>query len=214
VSQISVNLPTEPGDTAFPAADYFLGIAQRIISSGANTQIVLEGKGEVTLYPARREYSATIPDMAEFFKAPAAQFKVTPLTGNTAPQNPRHIGELLWQAGFHASEGRMVEGTSKYDVVQFRHWPNLPHLPKTANTARICALLTRHPMTIMLVHRQLGIEKDEVYRVYSAAHSAGLTSMVSQNPQALGDTPKNELPEPPPERTGLFRSLLSKVAGL
>ncbi len=214
MSQSFVTLPTDSGDIVFPTADYFLGIAQRIIASGANTRVVLEGKGEVSIFPGRHEYSASIPDNAEFFGAPAVQFKTLPLSDADNPQSPRHISELLWQAAFHASQGRMVEGTSKYDVVQFRQWPNLPHLPKTPNTARICALLTRHPMTIMLVHRQLGIDREEVYRVYSAAKSAGLTSMVSQNPQAIGDKPEADLPEPPQERTSLFRSLLSKVAGL
>ncbi len=185
------------------------------MTSGANARVVLEGRGEVSLFPGRHEYSAAIADMAEFFQTPAAQFKTLPLGADEKPQSPRHISELLWQAAFHASQGRMIEGASKYDVIQFRHWPNLPHLPKTANTARICALLTRHPMTIMLVHRQLGIDREEVYRVYSAAHSAGLTSMVSQNPQAVGgDEPKAEIPEPPQERVGLLRSLFSKVAGL
>ncbi len=213
MSQLKVNLPVDEGDAVFPANEYFLGIAQRIISSGANTRVVLEGRGEASLFPGRREYSAIIADTQEFFQAPASQFKTYPLGDDALPNSPRHIGELLWQASFHASQGRMVEGTSKYDVIQFRQWPNLPHLPKTPNTARLCALLTRHPMTIMLVHRQLGIDKEEVYRVYSAAHSAGYTSILSQNPQALGETSRMDLP-PPPERTGLFRSFLSKVAGL
>lgn len=209
-----VNLPTDSGDAVFPPAEYFLGIAQRVMSSGQNTRISLEGKGEVALFPGRREYSADIPDMAEFFQAPASQFKTSPLGEADKPQSPKHVGELMWQAAFHASQGRMVEGTSKYDVVQFRHWPNLPHLPKTANTARICALLTRHPMTIMLVHRQLGIGKDEVYRVYSAAHSAGITSMVSQNPQALAADVESAAEGEPSQERGLLRSLFSKISGL
>ncbi|HEY5994251.1 MAG TPA: hypothetical protein VIU46_06565 [Gallionellaceae bacterium] len=215
MSQFLGNLPADPGDAVFPAADYFLGIAQRVIASGVNTRVILEGRGEVSLFPGRHEYSAKIPDQAEFFQAPAAQFSTSPLDAAERPQNPRHISELLWQAGFHASQGRMVEGTSKYDVIQFRRWPNLPHLPKTANTARICALLTRHPMTIMLVHRQLGIEKDEVYRVYSAAHSAGISYLVSQNLQAIeGDATKAGPAAAPQERVSLLRSLFSKVAGL
>jgi len=202
------------GEKYFPPADYFLGLAQRILSSGVNTRIVLEERGEVSLFPARYEYSADIADMAEFFQTPAAQFKTSSLGPTEKPQLPKHVGELLWQAAFHASQGRLVEGTSRYDVVQFRRWPNLPHLPKTANTARICALLTRHPMTIMLVHRQLGIDKEEVYSVYSAAHSAGIASMVSQNPQAVAsDVPEAAL-EDTSGKTGLFRSLFSKISGL
>jgi hypothetical protein len=161
--------------------------------------------------------------MAEFFQAPAAQFKTSPLGESEKPELPKHIGELLWQAGFHASQGRMVAGTSKYDLVQFHHWPNLPHLPKTANTARICALLTRNPMTVMLVHRQLGIDKEEVYRVYSAAYSAGIalirnlestTHMRAFDPATLAASQAGEIIEPVQERTGLFRSLFTKISGL
>ncbi len=205
--------PVEAGESVFSPADYFLGIAQRVIASGADTRVTLPGRGEVILYPARREYAARIDDPAEFFQAPAAQFQSAPLNAATEPAPPREIGELLWQAGFHASEGRLVKGTTKFDVVQFRHWPNLPRLPQTANTARICALLTRHPTTIMLAHRQLGIARDEVYQVYSAAHSAGLASIINQNPEAVG-TAAPWAAEDKGESRGLFRSLFAKISGL
>ncbi|MBI3479913.1 MAG: hypothetical protein HY016_06100 [Nitrosomonadales bacterium] len=205
---------TDSAETVFSAADYFLGIAQRIASSRDNTRVVLPGKGEVSLFPARKEYSANISNMAEFCLAPATQFEVVAL-GDTAqpPGSGKHIGELLWHAGFHASQGRLLEGTSRYDVVQFRRWPNLTRLPMTQNTARICALLTRHPTTIMLVHRQLGISKEEVYHIYSAAHSAGIASPVSRNPQAPDETAQTGSPEPAQERS-LLRSLFAKISGL
>lgn len=212
------NITADSGDAVFPAADYFLGIAQRITSSSDNARVVLPGKGEVSLFPGRKEYYADIPDMAEFFQAPAAQFEITALGEAATPKAPgsgKNIGELLWQASFHASQGRMVAGTSKYDVVQFRHWPNLTRLPKTQNTARIFALLTRHPTTIMLVHRKLGIDKDEVYRIYSAAFSAGIASMVSRNPQATANDAAAEIEQAEPaQERGLLRSLFSKISGL
>lgn len=214
----ATNYPPGKGDVVFSGADYFLGIAQRIASSGGNTRVVLPGKGEVSLFPERKEFSADIPDMAEFFQAPAAQFEITPLDASASPQAPnygKNIGELLWQAAFHASQGRLVEGTSKYDVVEFRHWPNLPRLSKTANTARICALLTRHPTTIMLVRRQLDIGHEEVYRVYSAAYCAGIANMVSRNPQVTAaEDAAGTVQEEPAEGRGLLRSLFSKISGL
>ncbi len=216
VSQDVAQSQADAGDVVFAAADYFLGIAQRIITSGGNARVVLPGRGEVSLFPARREFTADIPDWADFFQAPGALFQVTPLDAKDAPQAPlfgRNIGELLWQAGFYASQGRVLESISKYDVVQFRHWPNLPRLPKTANTARICALLTRHPTTIMLVHRMLGINKEEVYRVYSAAYSAGIAHVVSRD-RTLDETRVEAvLPEPVQERS-LLRSLFAKISGL
>lgn len=208
--------PSDAGDAVFPAADYFLGIAQRAASAGTSTRITLPGRGEVSLYPEHNEFFAYIPDMAEFFQAPAAQFEISPLDAAASPHTPgsgKNIGELLWQAAFHASQGRMLEGTSKYDVVQFLHWPNLTRLPKTRNTARICALLTRHPTTIMLVHRMLGIGKEEVYRIYSAAYVAGLANIVSRDRTMSEPATEPALAEPAQER-GLLRSLFAKISGL
>ncbi len=210
MSQGIASNPAEAADSTFSPNDYFLGIAQKVIAAGKNLRITLPGRGEVQLYPERHEYVADIADPAEFFRAPAGEFRSAPLE-SAAPAHPRHIGELLWQAGFHASRGRLVDGITMFDVVQFRRWPNLPHLPKTANTARICALLTRHPTTIMLAHRLLGIRKDEVYQVYSAAYCAGLAEIVNQNPEAL---PAAGPEAGQSEARGLFRSLFAKISGL
>lgn len=212
----------ESGEAIFSAADYFLGIAQRIAASGDNTRIVLPGRGEVFLFPGRREYSADIPDMAEFFQAPAAQFEITALSATTTPSpGCKNLGELLWQAAFHASQGRLINDATKYDVVQFNYWPNLPRLPKTPNTARICALLTRHPTTIMLVHRKLGIDKEELYRVYSAAYCAGIarirnlestTQLRAPDSITEADLVTETTAQSP--KQGMLHSLFSKISGL
>lgn len=204
--------PTEATESVFSPADYFLGIAQGAIASGQDTRIVLPGVGEVSLFPARKMFSANLSDPGGFFQEAASRFQVAPLGAAAAPKEPRHIAELLWMAGFHASKGRMTEGTSIFDVVQFQHWPNLPKLPQTANTARICALLTRHPTTIMLAHRLLGIKKDEVYRIYSAAYAAGIAKIIHQNPEVTAAAEPE--PEEKSEARGLFRSLFARISGL
>lgn len=218
------SIPVETADAVFSATDYFLGIARRAVAFNENTHVVLPGKGEVSLFPSRKEFSATIPDMKEFFLAPAAEFKTTPLGASASPASgaARNIGELLWQAAFHASGGRMIDDTTKYDVVQFLSWPNLTRLPNTPNTARICALLTRHPTTIMLVHRKLGIAKEEVYRIYSAAYSAGIASIrnleSTTHLRAVDSlTAEADLvaeAAAPTEKQGMFYSLFSKISGL
>jgi hypothetical protein len=127
----------------------------------------------------------------------------------------KNISDLLWQSAFHVSEGRLIEGCSKYDVVQLRHWPNLTRLPVTPNAARICALLTRHPTTIMLIHRVLGIDKEEVCQIYSSAYSAGIAHMVSRSPILNGfeDSADDTQLEQVQDR-GIFRSLFAKISRL
>lgn len=195
-----------------------LGIVQDIRSSGASTRIILRTtRDEITLFPERGEFYASVSDMAAFCRAPAEQFEQIAFDEVALPyaSGPgRPIGDLLWQVAFHVSQGNLIEGCSKYDVVQFQRWPNLTRLPVTPNSARICALLTRHPTTIMLVHRMLGIDKEEVYQNYSAACSAGLVNAISRNPGAAdAESEISPLAEAPKER-GLFHSLFSRISRL
>lgn len=210
------DLMDESGDSSFTATDYLLGIVQRAITSGNNTRITLPGKGEVNIYPQRNEYDADVQDMTLFCQTPASEFKTAELDESDIKKEPgQNICELLWQAAFYASQGKIIEGCSKYDVVQFRHWPNLSRLPQTPNTMRICALLTRYPTTIMLVPRRLGAGKEEVFQAYSAAYCSGLVNMVSRNPQAKATEPaEEETQDQQSQKQGLWQSLFSKISGL
>jgi hypothetical protein len=207
----------DAGTTTFAPADHLLGIVQRIVASRDNTRIVLPGKGEIAILPGLGEYYASVQNMAEFCTAPPTQFQVSALGEAALPSTAgkRNIQELLWNAAFQASQGRLAEGCSKYDVVQFRHWPNLTRLPVTPNAARICALLTRHPTTIMLLHRMLCIDKEEVYQIYSAAYCAGIANTISRTPESANpETQVAEGQPAPAQERGIFRSLFAKISGL
>jgi hypothetical protein len=219
------NRTSDAGIDTFAPADHLLGIVQRVVAARVNKRIVLPGKGEVIILPDRGVYYADIQDMAEFCSAPSAQFTTTPF-GEAAFQHPskgRSIDDLLWNAAFHASQGRLIDGCSICDFVKFRHWPNLTRLPVTPNTARICALLTRHRTVIMIAHQILGITNKEVHQVYSAAYCAGIANVI--DPEISNATNKNPAfenfkfgtDESRPEseqRRGLFRSLFAKISGL
>lgn len=198
----------------FAPADHLLGIVQSVIASRVNTRVALPKIGEVVILPVRGEYYTNVREMAEFCATPATLFE-TEVIGDAVPDYAygfgRSIRDLMWQAAFHASQGRLPEGCTKYDVVQLRHWPNLTRLPITPNTARICALLTRSPTTIMLVHRILGIAKEEVYQIYSAAHSAGISAAFSSNP-AEAAAAEAVMTDAAPR--GLIHSLFAKISGL
>lgn len=212
------NNATAAEHTTFDPTDHLLGILRHIVASQANTRIVWAGKGEIVVLPANDGYYSTVEDIAEFCRAPAAQFEILGFGAASLPfarRSGKTIQALLWQAAFHASQGRLIEGCSKYDVIQFERWPNLTRLPTTPNTARICALLTRHPTTLMLVHRVLGIDKEEVLQIVSAASSAGISKTLNLNPDSTNF--EAEIANKPPESIkehGLFRALFAKLSGL
>ncbi len=207
----------------FSSDDYLIGLVKRAIAAGRNTRFSLPDLGHLTVFPAQRRYFSTVPDMRAFCSAPARRFMATTLHNDEhAPQQEagiaRDIGELLWQAAFHASQGRLVESNYNgepvriFDVIKFHHWPNLTRLPMTINTMRICALLTRQPTSILLVSRKLAIEQEEVFQVYSAACSSGIVRVASDEDASVevDCDPKAG----PAHEPGLLHSLLSKIRGL
>ncbi len=219
---------TDEGPACFSASDYFLGLARKIVANQESMHVSLPERGEVIIVPERNEYFARIAEMAEFCQAPATNFRLAhPKKEDYARLSSSgqtgHIRELLWEAAFHASQGRLVgsrsneEDVHPYDVIRFHHWPNLTKLSQTPNTMRICALLTREPSSIMLVSRKLGIEPSEMYKVYSAACSYGIVNVISNHlgqadVQASIDDEDADVDAP--HSRSLIRALFTKIAGL
>ncbi len=216
------NLP-EPDLKSFSAESCFLGIARRALASQHDVQVLLPHVGDVILSPTLHAYHAAVSDMPEFCRTDASRFTVTVLKkadktprDNAEPMRP--ITELLWQAGFHASQGRLLtsyangEPVRILDVIRFRRWPNLTRLPTTANTMRICALLTRHPSSLALVSRKLGIEQQEVFQVCSAACAAGIAYV------ACGQTATAQedriAPDAPQREPGVWNALFNRIVRL
>ncbi|VAW60185.1 hypothetical protein MNBD_GAMMA08-2181, partial [hydrothermal vent metagenome] len=111
-----------------------------------------------------------------------------------------------WMAGFYASNGRLMMGSYRNDVVELLHWPNLTRLPSTPNTMGIASLLSSCPTSITLAHRFLGIELSEIYQFYAAARCAGITRIVNRAPEEPSFKPHRNQP--------LLSMLLDKIAGI
>ncbi len=208
----------------FSSGDYLLGIVKRAIAAKSNMEISLPHMGEVTVFPVLGTYFAAVPNMAEFCQTHASRFKTIVLGREVCEPRSmagtgRGLSDLLWQAAFYASRGRLVESHSNgepvqiYDVIRFHHWPNLTRLPMTPNTMRICALLTRQPSSIALVPRRLRIDPEEVFQIYSAACSSGIVHVVSDH---LGQAELDDRDEPadPADGGRLLHSLFMKTIGL
>ncbi len=213
-------LTSKTTDTAnTPAASTSLvSLVQRILSSGQNTRITVANIGEVSILPQLGTYHSAVEDMPAFCTSPRTKFEIhlladAEITTISAPG--KDIKDLLWQVAFYAHHDSLIESCSENDVIQFKHWPNLTRLPVTPNTARICALLTRNPTSITLVRRVLGIDKNEVNQVISAAFSAGIVNTISRGPSLVNSEPA--VTEAKPEQTqksGLWNSLFAKISSL
>ncbi len=217
-----------PDPVYFAPDDYLLGIVNRAVGSKTSVRVSLPGNGTLKILPDRDAFYADVADMAEFCRAPSSDIstgspdkhRVAELAQTHGPGRP--IRELLWQAAFHASQGRLVachsQGQSPvhlYDVVRFTNWPNLrTDLPTSPNTMRICALLARHPTSLFLVSRMLDITPEEVFQNYSAACSYGIVEIVGATHQWKVELDESELRGRNHAEPGLFHALRSKITRL
>jgi hypothetical protein len=204
-------------DARTTGVDYFdpeegiLSILRRATANQQDLHLEVAGLGEMLMLSSRGEYFSYLGDMAAFITAPLARLKITILAPGDArtpatEQIGRNIDELMWQAAFYASAGRLMQGCYRDDVVELAYWPNLSRLPHTPNSMRIAALLTRHPTSISFATRLLKVEPAEMYQFYSAARAAGLARPINR----AVEEPKLE----PHRNQSLLSSLLKKIAGL
>lgn len=202
----------------FRPDDCLVGVIRQAVAEHRDIAVSLPGSAGIRIFPFRGECFNDGADLEALCRAPADRLDVRPVgPAAQSAARPRPLADLLWEAGFHASAGRLMEGCFHYDVVSLPHWPNLTRLPITPNTMRICALLTRHPTSIMLAHRLLRIDAQELYRFYSAATCAGSVKVLNRRPQEASiEEPEEESAEPvtpAPQSQRFFSLLFAKLVG-
>ena len=214
----------EPGaGESFSAAECLVGVVRRLLDDGRDARIALAGNGEVILLPRAGRCLVLVRDMVAFCQASAAAFEIALIEpGSITPGAAgRDIDELLWQIGFHASRGLLLEGLSEYDVVQFSRWPNLSRLPTTPNAMRICALLVNHSTSIMMARRRLRVDSGEIRRIYTAASLAGIARVLNRKsaessvePMSPGDVPEIGGANGQAGPSTIFGILFNRISGM
>lgn len=206
------------GAPAAASASQPLKLVQQALASKNNIQITLPDMGDLIVLSGRGEYHSSVQDISGFSIASADSFEVRNLNdaeSNAIPASGKDIRDLLWELAFHAHEHTLIADCSENDVIQFNRWPNLTRLSGTPNTARICALLTRNPTSITLVRRVLGIDRNEVNQVISAAYSAGIVNTISRGPSMAQPEPTAAETKPDTlQKPGLWNSLFTKISSL
>ncbi len=216
VIQISTSQLKQPDQGVFDPADGLLGILQQIASEKQATLIYAAGIGAVAVIPDLGDYFTELSEdeLAAFCRVPAADLTAKRLGDASRNQllgqgiRGRNIDELKWRAAYHASQGRLMKGCGRDDVVLLKSWPNLTRLPAMANGVRIAALLTRYPTTVTLAHHLLKIPVAEINQFYSAAAAAGLAIAVNRKPELI----QQEIQ--PHRQRGLLGAIFERVMGL
>ncbi len=175
-----------PASETFDPSDGLIGILWRAIAHNEDILVTLESGAGIVLVPSRGEYVGYASDMRVFCEAEVEQYTVKCLDANYRKQFERSktlqrcMFELLWQAGFFSSRGRLIAGCGRYDVVQLTRWPNLTRLPATPSAMSIAALLSRYPTHISIARRLTGVSAEEINQFCSAAFAARSLKVLSR----------------------------------
>lgn len=192
----------------FDPNQYLLGIVQKAIAKQNDIVINHDKYGDLFVLTVAGEYHTDISDLADLCQIDSSELNIRKLSDKevmviaSEKGIGRNIDELMWQAAYFASNGRLMKGLNNDDVVHMKHWPNLSRLPCNYNSYQMAAMLTRHPTTIIFAHRVLKVPQNEINQFYSAAYCAGLAEMLN--------TPPVELSEVAESKEG---TLLSRIIG-
>jgi hypothetical protein len=216
VIQVSTSQLKQHDQTTFDPADGLLGILQQLTAEKQAMLVYAAGIGALAVIPDLGDYFTELSDdeLAAFCQVPATGFTAKRLSDASRNQllgqgiRGRNIDELKWRAAYHASQGRLMKGCGRDDVVLLKSWPNLTRLPAMPNGVRIAALLTRHPTTVTLAHHLLKIPVTEMNEFYSAAAAAGLAIAVNRKPEQ----PQQEIQ--PHRQRGLLSAIFERVMGM
>lgn len=206
-------------EACFQPGQYLLGLLLQARQLKARHCIGHDRLGEIIIDPQAGCFYCLSSDLAGLCRVPASELHLYPYPV-TPPSDCRghDLEELLWHAAWHASEGRLLPGTGRYDVLELLDWPNLTRLPATPECMHLCALLTRQPHSLHLASRLLCIAPAEAARFYSAALSAGLVRQLSHtaSPAAVDEQTHEEHLSSEPQSSLLtltLRSLWNKLTG-
>jgi len=192
----------------FSPDDYLITTFRRAISNRQDICVSAQGLGRLMLFGSRGEFFSESPNLQDLIQLSPRKCQVSVLSQNDSSLYSEDVGrsvdELMWQAAFFASQGRLMEGCHWNDVVQLECWPNLTRLPSTPNTFRILALLYQHPTSVFLASRLLKVPTEEMYQVYSAARAAGIARALNRS----AEEPRLE----PHRNQTLLSSLFRKLA--
>lgn len=201
---------TQLEDDVFSPEAHLINIVKRAVKNSQDIHVSIPGQGSIVVMSSIGEYLDNSDDLERFCKFDADVYKVTILAKQDVvadmEKNGRNIDELMWKIGFYLSEGRLMEGCYRDDVVELMHWPNFTRVPSTSNAMRLASLLSSHPTSITLAHRFLKIDRAEAYQFYTAARCAGLARAVNRVPE--------EPPLKPHRNQALLGMLLHKIAGI
>ncbi len=204
---------------SFFPEDYVISILLELSAEQEFIKISHPQYGELLASPKHGRYISRVNDAVTFFQAPRSSFSVIEMQEKFPPAIELfRIEDLLWEAALHASQGKLIDGLRKHDVVKFTRWPNLTRVSLTPDVMRVCALLTRFPTGIFLAQVILKVDEAEMNSVCSAAKAIGIVKLLNRkfapDPVEIALAESKKMAVNDSNTENFFGRLIAKLSGL
>ncbi len=219
----STRLAEEPArhpgqDAAIRKSECLLAEIESAIERTRQVTIEVDGLGQIWLDPEHSLYWQQVTDPDAFFSTPSSQASVTRASAPNMRLPSGPLEELLWDAAFLGSGGRLFEGSSLHDLLELNWWPNLTRIAHYESTFALCAFLSNRPSTMHLAFRALHLSEDEACRFYNGGRASGCLKLLktrSGEPASLKAVMKSDK-EGAGDRAALpfWSRLFNRISGL
>lgn len=163
---------------------------KRAISNQQNILIELVNDQKIMLCGKKNRYLPIGTQSRNLREVKLQQFHIqvidqTSTLLNRVIEHGRPVDELAWQAAYNLSNGRLLPGCRRDDVIALTQWPNFPRIKHSGNAERMAALFASRPTSIELASHILHIPVKELCQFYSAASYAGYTRLLNRQAETF-----------------------------
>ena len=124
--------------------------------------------------PQKRFYStAGLEQLKPFFITPGSRqaqaIQHSQLTADTLADalKPQPLSHLLWYGTFVSSQGKVIKGYQKGDIVQLKRWPDV-NLPGCKELIRLAAFMQSNAEDLETIQAKTQFSISQVYDFYNA----------------------------------------------
>lgn len=222
-------MPSKSDEMCFDPERFMLGtMLEHISKATANQQTVVLtclGNRTIIIDPAHAKISSNLTDsqIRTLAIAPIDDNLSSPISAKVFKygevsseldsvlklKDLRHISQetFMWNLGLMTCRGRIPAEFTICNRHYLRRWPNLTRANVPANAMRILAYWMQQPCSLTDIYQQLDIPMQDVFSVFSAAYSAGLTGEAKRRSDEMMQAV--ELNEH--RSRGLMRSIISRL---
>jgi len=171
-----------------PHSPLFINAKENIIASAASKEV---------LQAITHDYTGNIK---------TTQLSEADFTVLARGQRLLSLDNIMWESALYGSQGQLIAGHDKQQVVTLRAWPNFPRLEFSTEHMRLAACMTGYSLSLAQVEQKMNLPWATIAGFYNALWATDLII------QGKADTAAPPEPVQKSEKkTGLFSKLAQRL---